>query len=116
MTIPKSMTINLHLHAYCSILFGQVDTWACFACTYVNPLDARFCCICEGPRVPGAGGEESGSSNEGMVDDMEPMQDPAALGSDDDGGPDALEEWVCMACTFLNSPYTRQCEICQAQK
>ena len=34
------------------------STWACSACTYVNPPEAEKCSICETPRVAGEEGKE----------------------------------------------------------
>ncbi|KAF8200218.1 vacuolar protein sorting-associated protein 36 [Pholiota molesta] len=98
---------------------AQFDSWECEVCAYRNPpglspTAARICALCGVPRTAVPTPTTSVSSNHlssslpsSVLSSSPNLAPPIPLSA---GG--YKQAIPCPACTFLNHPYLRSCEIC----
>ncbi|KAF9484811.1 vacuolar protein sorting-associated protein 36 [Pholiota conissans] len=97
---------------------AQFDSWECEVCAYRNPpglspTAARICALCGVPRTAVPTPTNSGSSHH-----LSTSLPSSVLSSSTNLVPELLspaghkQAIPCPACTFLNHPYLRKCEIC----
>ena len=97
---------------------AQFDSWECEVCAYRNPpglspTAARVCALCGVPRtaVPP-------STNSVLSHHLSTSLPSSALSSSTTLAPELplsaghKKPVACPACTFLNHPYLRSCEMC----
>lgn len=101
------------------------ESWECEVCSHRNPpglspAAARICTLCGVPRSASAGSTvpEASSQIQSLFSSL-PESSYTSLSSSSSPGPpsppstnDDSDGIVCPACTFLNHPSLRVCEIC----
>eukprot|EP00823_Brevimastigomonas_motovehiculus_P009460 TRINITY_DN9127_c0_g1_i1.p1 TRINITY_DN9127_c0_g1~~TRINITY_DN9127_c0_g1_i1.p1 ORF type:complete len:512 (+),score=90.27 TRINITY_DN9127_c0_g1_i1:85-1620(+) len=75
-------------------------TWGCTACTYVNPLSAKTCLVCNSSRP-------TPSSPTTVA--RKPSLSRVSSSTSREGS------WTCEKCTYQNRYWTRSCNVCSAQ-
>lgn len=101
------------------------ESWECEVCSHRNPpglspAAARICALCGVPRSASAGSTASeASSHIQSLSSSLPESSYTSLSSSSSPGPlsspsmnDDPDGIACPACTFLNHPSLRVCEIC----
>ncbi|KAG1816821.1 EAP30/Vps36 family-domain-containing protein [Suillus subaureus] len=101
------------------------ESWECEVCSHRNPpglspAAARICALCGVPRSASAGSatSEASSQIQSLFSSL-PESSHTSLSSSSSPGPpsppstnDDSDGIACPACTFLNHPSLRVCEIC----
>lgn len=101
------------------------ESWECEVCSHRNPpglspAAARICALCGVPRSASAGStaSEASSQIQSLFSSL-PESSYTSLSSSSSPGPpsppsinDDSDGMACPACTFLNHPSLRVCEIC----
>ncbi|KZV70568.1 hypothetical protein PENSPDRAFT_651440 [Peniophora sp. CONT] len=114
-TSSSKVTLHLSMSASGPSLDSAGESWVCEVCNYRNPpgasLSSAKCTLCGVPRaktglssstVPSPA-PRIGQNAQSASASVTPAHTP---------GPDAQTESACPACTFLNHPSLRECEIC----
>lgn len=114
-TSSPKVTLYLSMNAAGPSLDFAGESWVCEVCNYRNPpgasLSSAKCTLCGVPRAktgssistPASPSPRTGQNAQSTSASVTPAHTP---------GLDAQTENACPACTFLNHPSLRECEIC----
>jgi hypothetical protein len=80
--------LNIHgIVGEVDVLIGEATKWECIACTYVNDIESKSCCICLSPQPEEVSRRDKATQ---------------------------LIPWTCDKCTFYNSTGGKLCEVCES--
>lgn len=108
------------------VAHAQFDSWECEVCAYRNPpglspAAARICALCGVPRTAVPTSIPSVSSTHHLSSSLptSALSSSTSLpsGSQNPSSPKGYTQTsiACPACTFLNHPSLRSCEICSTE-
>ena len=114
-TSSAKVTLYLSMNAAGPSLDSAGESWVCEVCNYRNPpgasLSGAKCTLCGVPRAK-TGSSMSTVASPSPRAGQNAQSASASVTPAHTPGLDAQTEIPCPACTFLNHPSLRECEIC----
>ncbi|TFK26964.1 vacuolar protein sorting-associated protein 36 [Coprinopsis marcescibilis] len=127
--ISSEISLSTQEHPPADNDLGGFDTWECQVCAYRNPpglspAAARVCGLCGVPReaipttTPGSSSHtntrrlSASLPSSGLASPSRPSGGSTPISQEQPDQPDPIS---CPACTFLNYPSLKRCEMCDTQ-